>query len=140
VLADRAARAGYRLLTVESVGSTNEEALDRARAGETGGLWIRAEVQTNGRGRLGRHWTSPPGNLYVTLLLVDPAPVRHIPALGFVLASLWHGRLPRQQAPLRASRSNGPTICSGKAPNSQAFFWRARRPRRGVLRSPSEWV
>jgi BirA family biotin operon repressor/biotin-[acetyl-CoA-carboxylase] ligase len=48
----------------------------RAAAGETGPLWIAAEAQTAGRGRSGRLWSSPPGNLHASLLLTlsSPAP------------------------------------------------------------------
>ena len=58
----------------ETLGSTNAEALARARAGERGPLWITAETQTAGRGRRGSQWVSPPGNLYATLLLTEPSP------------------------------------------------------------------
>ena len=60
---------GYRLLTLGEIDSTNAEAVRRAAAGERGPLWIRAEAQARGRGRSGRPWTSPPGNLYSSLLL-----------------------------------------------------------------------
>lgn len=64
--------------------STNDEALDRARAGDPGRLWITATSQTGGRGRNGRSWTSEPGNLFASLLLIDPAPPRRAAELGFV--------------------------------------------------------
>jgi BirA family biotin operon repressor/biotin-[acetyl-CoA-carboxylase] ligase len=60
---------GYRLRRCGAIDSTNAEALRAAHAGAASGLWILAERQTNGRGRLGRGWTSPPGNLYASLLL-----------------------------------------------------------------------
>lgn len=48
-----------------------------ARAGTEEGLWLRAERQTAGRGRQGRAWTSPPGNLSASTLVrlrpTDPA-------------------------------------------------------------------
>jgi BirA family biotin operon repressor/biotin-[acetyl-CoA-carboxylase] ligase len=48
-----------------------------ARAGAEEGLWLRAERQTAGRGRQGRAWTSPPGNLSASTLVrvrpTDPA-------------------------------------------------------------------
>jgi BirA family biotin operon repressor/biotin-[acetyl-CoA-carboxylase] ligase len=74
--------AGVRLLALATIGSTNEEA--RARAGERGPLWITAQAQTAGRGRLGRSWNSPPGNLYASLLLSDPSPSERAPELAFV--------------------------------------------------------
>lgn len=42
------------------------------------GAWLRAERQTGGRGRQGRPWQSPPGNLYASTVLYlrpgDPPP------------------------------------------------------------------
>ena len=75
---------GYRLEVFDSLGSTNDEAMARAREGDPGRLWIRAERQSGGKGRLGRNWVSPAGNLYASLLLVDAAPPQHAPELGFV--------------------------------------------------------
>ena len=66
--------AGVRLITHDTIGSTNAEALRLAREGERGPLWITAKQQTAGRGRRGRTWVSEPGNLYASLLLTDPAP------------------------------------------------------------------
>ena len=49
-----------------------------AGRGASEGSWLRAVQQTAGRGRLGRSWVSPPGNLYastpVRLRPGDPAP------------------------------------------------------------------
>jgi BirA family biotin operon repressor/biotin-[acetyl-CoA-carboxylase] ligase len=84
VLDIAAERAGYRHIVVERVGSTNDDALALARGGDAGKVWIQARVQSTGRGRSGRAWSSPTGNLYATLLLVDPAEPRHAPELGFV--------------------------------------------------------
>ena len=60
---------GYGLVAFEEIDSTNEEARRRARAGEPGPLWIITARQTKGRGRRGRVWVAPPGNLSTTLLL-----------------------------------------------------------------------
>ena len=81
-----------RLVAHQVLGSTNTEALNLARQGERGPLWITAERQTAGRGRRGRAWISQPGNLYASLLLTAPAPVAHWPELSFVarlLAIKW---------------------------------------------------
>jgi BirA family biotin operon repressor/biotin-[acetyl-CoA-carboxylase] ligase len=56
----------------------------RARAGDPGDLWVAASEQARGRGRSGRTWVSPAGNLYASLLLVDPAPRDRAAELGFV--------------------------------------------------------
>jgi len=65
--------AGLRLITHDTVSSTNAEALERARSGERGPLWVAAQCQSAGRGRRGRTWVSEPGNLYASLLLTDPS-------------------------------------------------------------------
>ena len=79
-----AATAGHRVEFLETVGSTNTEAMSRARDGASGPLWIVGGEQTAGRGRLGRQWASPPGNLYASLLLTDPCEPHRAPELGFV--------------------------------------------------------
>jgi BirA family transcriptional regulator, biotin operon repressor / biotin---[acetyl-CoA-carboxylase] ligase len=79
-----------RQIQYDVVGSTNAEALASARAGDAGPLWIRALAQTAGRGRRGRAWTSPAGNLYATLLLSDPGPAAMAPQLSFVAALTVH--------------------------------------------------
>lgn len=83
-LGSHAATRGYRLDWLETVGSTNTVALERARAGEAGLLWTVAGQQTGGKGRAGRTFISPPGNLYATLLLLDPCETQNTPQLGFV--------------------------------------------------------
>jgi BirA family biotin operon repressor/biotin-[acetyl-CoA-carboxylase] ligase len=85
-----AAAAGARLITHDAVGSTNEEALRLARAGERAPLWITAQRQTAGRGRRGRTWVSEPGNLYASLLLSEPSTPDRFPELSFVAALALH--------------------------------------------------
>jgi BirA family transcriptional regulator, biotin operon repressor / biotin---[acetyl-CoA-carboxylase] ligase len=82
--------AGVRHIELETVGSTNAEALARARAGERGPLWITAAAQTAGRGRRGSQWVSPAGNLHATLLLTEPSPPQVAPQLSFVAALALH--------------------------------------------------
>lgn len=71
--------------TVERTGSTNADLLAEARAGgAVEGDWLRAGRQLGGRGRLGREWVSPVGNLYASTVVRsrpgDPAAA----TLGFV--------------------------------------------------------
>ncbi|MSO68247.1 MAG: biotin--[acetyl-CoA-carboxylase] ligase [Pseudolabrys sp.] len=82
--------AGVRHIAYETLGSTNAEALARARAGERGPLWVTAKSQSAGRGRRGSIWASPPGNLYATLLLSEPSAPEHAPQLSFVAALALH--------------------------------------------------
>jgi len=55
--------------TVAQTGSTNADMLALASAGAGEGSWLRAERQTGGKGRQGRAWDSPPGNLYASTLV-----------------------------------------------------------------------
>jgi BirA family biotin operon repressor/biotin-[acetyl-CoA-carboxylase] ligase len=77
---------GIPILAFETIGSTNAEALTRAQAGERGPLFVVSARQSAGRGRRGRAWVSEPGNLYATLLVVDPAPTALSPQICFVAA------------------------------------------------------
>lgn len=79
-----AAAAGYEILAFDRIGSTNAEALNRARAGAHGPLWVVAGEQTAGRGRRGRAWETPTGNLAASLLLTLDAPRPLAATLGFV--------------------------------------------------------
>jgi BirA family biotin operon repressor/biotin-[acetyl-CoA-carboxylase] ligase len=69
-LGPRAASAGYRLAAFDRIGSTNAEALDRARGGERGPIWFVTSEQTAGRGRRHRPWIAPRGNLACSVLEV----------------------------------------------------------------------
>ncbi len=90
-LAESARAQSYRLTHHARVGSTNDEAISVAIASDPGRHWIIADEQSKGRGRHGRQWASPAGNLYASLLLIDPAPAHKAPELGFVAGiSLWH--------------------------------------------------
>lgn len=63
---------------VEETGSTNADLLALAGSGAAEGSWLVAVRQTAGRGRQGRAWQSPPGNLYASTLVRlrpgDPQP------------------------------------------------------------------
>jgi BirA family biotin operon repressor/biotin-[acetyl-CoA-carboxylase] ligase len=78
--------AGYRLHCYATIGSTNDEAKRLARAGAPEGTLVWAGEQTAGRGRRGRHWASPPGNLYLSLLLRPGGAPARSAQLGFVAA------------------------------------------------------
>lgn len=82
--AGAASPLGWRIERLSRVDSTNEEARRRALAGDRGRLWVVATEQTEGRGRRGRFWRSPPGNLYASALLIDPSPAEFVAQMGFV--------------------------------------------------------
>jgi BirA family biotin operon repressor/biotin-[acetyl-CoA-carboxylase] ligase len=78
--------AGYSVATFDEIDSTNEEARRRAAIGERGPLWITARRQTAGRGRRGRAWDSPDGNLMATLLIAPGVTAPEAARLSFVAA------------------------------------------------------
>ena len=100
-LEPRATAAGVRLVAHKVLGSTNAEALRLAREGGHGPLWVTAERQTAGRGRRGRAWISPAGNLHATLLLTEPAAAEHWPQLSFVAALAAHDAVVEAAADLK---------------------------------------
>lgn len=74
----------FRLHSFDRVTSTNDEARRLAEEGAGHATVVWAREQTAGRGRRGRTWYSPPGNLYCSILL-DPGPSpRRAPELTFV--------------------------------------------------------
>ncbi|AXJ96711.1 MULTISPECIES: biotin--[acetyl-CoA-carboxylase] ligase [unclassified Sphingomonas] len=79
--------------TIVETGSTNADQLHLATLGAREGEWLRAERQTAGRGRQGRAWQSPPGNLYASTLVrlrpTDPPPA----SLALVAAVALHETL-----------------------------------------------
>ncbi|MGL4541525.1 MAG: biotin--[acetyl-CoA-carboxylase] ligase [Polymorphobacter sp.] len=54
------------IVELDETGSTNDWLA--AQAGAADGSWVRAVRQTAARGRRGRVWSSPPGNLYASVL------------------------------------------------------------------------
>jgi BirA family biotin operon repressor/biotin-[acetyl-CoA-carboxylase] ligase len=75
---------GFVLCELERVGSTNDEARRMAEAGAAPGLVVLAGQQTSGRGRHGRAWASPAGNLYASVLLRVDGPLAASGQLSFV--------------------------------------------------------
>jgi BirA family biotin operon repressor/biotin-[acetyl-CoA-carboxylase] ligase len=90
---------GYRLEIFERLGSTSDIAMARAETVGLDKLWVVALSQDAGRGRQGRVWTSPPGNLYASLVLIDPAAPEAAAQLGFV-AGVALGRALRRLVPV----------------------------------------
>lgn len=78
--------AGWRLVSRDTVGSTNDEAKSLARRGAAHGTLLSALAQTAGRGRRGREWRSPPGNLYLSLVWHPACLPDRAAQLGFAAA------------------------------------------------------
>ncbi len=83
-LGPKASIRGYRLFGFDSVGSTSNEAARAAQAGDVGDVWFAALQQTEGRGRRGRPWESPHGNLAASLVVAPDADAAVVATLGFV--------------------------------------------------------
>jgi BirA family biotin operon repressor/biotin-[acetyl-CoA-carboxylase] ligase len=77
---------GWTLVALQSVGSTNDEAARLAEAGAAEGTVVWSREQTGGRGRRGRHWASPIGNLYTSTVLRPACSAPRAAELGFVAA------------------------------------------------------
>ena len=82
-LGSRAIAAGYRLAAFDQIGSTNAEAMSRARDGECGPIWFVTSEQTAGRGRRHRPWIAPRGNLASSILEVMDVSPAAAATLGF---------------------------------------------------------
>jgi BirA family biotin operon repressor/biotin-[acetyl-CoA-carboxylase] ligase len=76
----------FRLQRHAQVGSTNALARDHAASGEPEGLIVLAAHQTAGRGRHGRGWASPEGNLYASVVLRPACPLGTAATLSLVTA------------------------------------------------------
>lgn len=84
--ADVALPPGYRLIAFDTIGSTNDEAKNLARTGAPNGTVVWAREQTAGRGRRGRTWHSPLGNLYMSLIVRPGGSAARAAQLSFVAA------------------------------------------------------
>lgn len=72
----------FTILRFDSLGSTNTEALNQARAGADEGVCILARQQTAGRGRHGRIWASPEGSgLYFSVILRPKIEAQFLPMI-----------------------------------------------------------
>jgi BirA family biotin operon repressor/biotin-[acetyl-CoA-carboxylase] ligase len=81
---------GHPVRHFDRIDSTNLEARRLADDGERGPLWLWADEQTLGRGRLGRSWVSEPGNLYATFLFSIAEGPHAAAQVSFVAALAVH--------------------------------------------------
>jgi BirA family biotin operon repressor/biotin-[acetyl-CoA-carboxylase] ligase len=105
----------FRVAAYETIGSTNDEAKRLARDGAAEGLIVWAKGQDAGRGRRGRVWVSPPGNLYFSLVLRPHCRAAEAAQLGFV-AALGMAAVLGELAPTIAIRCKWPNdlLANGK--------------------------
>lgn len=76
----------FRLLAYDRIDSTNDEARRLIDSGADHGTVVCAAEQTAGRGRRGRHWHSPRGNLHCSIILRHGRPLAEAAQLGLVAA------------------------------------------------------
>ncbi len=80
---------GTYLLEYDELGSTQDEAMARAKAGEERLLGVRADYQICGRGRRGSDWYAPRGEcLLITYLVAVAEVARSTPALTSMSAAI----------------------------------------------------
>src|SRR5574341_1708222 len=72
---------GRDLRLLPEVTSTNTRAMEMAANGAPEGTVVIAETQTAGKGRLGRTWISPKGNLYLSVVLRPDIPMHKAPLI-----------------------------------------------------------
>jgi len=96
--AEQALALGHPLRSQPVTGSTNDDAMAAAKTGAPHGALFVADEQTRGRGRRGRHWTSPAGdNLLFSVLLrprLDPGDAQAMTlALGLAVRDVLAHRV-----------------------------------------------
>jgi len=95
----------FDIRRIETTSSTNDDVKAAAERGGAEGLVVWALTQTAGRGRQGRAWQSPEGNLYFSVLLRPRAPKRvwgnYSFVLGLAIGEAVRGFLPDAKVELK---------------------------------------
>ena len=104
---------GWTLVALDTVGSTNDEAAQLADSGAPEGTVVWSREQTGGRGRRGRVWASPVGNLYTSTILRPGGAAGRAAELGFVAALAVADIVPRERA-VRVKWPNDVLVEGGK--------------------------
>jgi BirA family biotin operon repressor/biotin-[acetyl-CoA-carboxylase] ligase len=116
-----AGRIGWRIHYFDEVGSTQRVAAEMAADGAAQGTVVIAELQTAGRGRMGRSWHSPSGvNLYSTTILRPSMPLTEVPRISLIAGV----------AVAEALETVAPGMISLKWPND---IWLNRRKAGGII-------
>jgi BirA family transcriptional regulator, biotin operon repressor / biotin---[acetyl-CoA-carboxylase] ligase len=77
----RTRTVGREIVHHAVIGSTNTLAMELAQKGAMEGTVVITEIQTGGKGRLGRTWVSPRGNLYLSVILRPAVPIHKAPLI-----------------------------------------------------------
>ena len=105
---------GKEIELLPEVASTNTRAMERASNGAPEGTVVIAEVQTGGKGRLGRKWISPKGNLYLSLILRPDIPMHKAPLITLMGAVAVAEAIRKQCALNAAIKWPNDVLISGK--------------------------
>lgn len=82
----KTALIGREIHIFQEIDSTNLKGMDLGKRGSPEGTIILAETQSNGRGRLGRKWISPEGNIYLSVILRPEISPSHAPLITLMAA------------------------------------------------------
>ena len=104
---------GWTLVALQSVASTNDQATRLAEAGAPEHTLVWAREQTGGRGRRGRFWASPVGNLYCSTILRPNCSAQQAAEIGFVAALAVADLVPRGRS-VRVKWPNDVLVDGGK--------------------------
>jgi BirA family biotin operon repressor/biotin-[acetyl-CoA-carboxylase] ligase len=77
---------GRSILYFRELASTNDVAKELAAEDAKEGTVVLAETQSEGRGRLGREWVSPPGGVWFSVILRPEIEPKHAPRLTLVVS------------------------------------------------------
>jgi len=94
--------------------STNTLAMEAASQGAPEGTVIIAEAQTGGKGRLGRTWISPKGNLYLSVILRPQIPTHKAPLITLVGAVAVASAIRKHSSVQAAIKWPNDILISGK--------------------------
>ncbi|WP_437993515.1 biotin--[acetyl-CoA-carboxylase] ligase [Sorangium sp. So ce145] len=99
---------GRPLAVAAETASTNDDARSAAAAGAPHGAAFLADAQTQGRGRGGRSWHSPPGeNLYLSVVLRPSLPASRVAPIALVMGLAVASVIERRLAPLPSRGASG---------------------------------
>jgi BirA family transcriptional regulator, biotin operon repressor / biotin---[acetyl-CoA-carboxylase] ligase len=116
-----------------SLGSTSDWLKEQARSGASAWTVVLADCQSRGRGRLGRTWRSPPGNLYLSILLPAPVVESEVALLPLMAGVAAAHALRRDGVEVRLKWPNDLVVQSGKLGGVLAEVVGAAVERRVVL-------
>ncbi|MGE5174528.1 MAG: biotin--[acetyl-CoA-carboxylase] ligase [Betaproteobacteria bacterium] len=105
---------GKDIRLLPKVASTNTLAMEMASNGAPEGTVVIAETQTGGKGRLGRTWISPKGNIYLSVILRPEIPIYKAPLITLMGAVAAVSAVGKQCEPGARIKWPNDILISGK--------------------------